>query len=129
MNAGMADVELARRQLTDELTTHQERLFTRARQLTGDHPGAWELLQDTVVEGLRGLPGFQPGTNMRAWLLRIMFNLHVDHCRRHQLFRRLPRLVLVPAPPAEPDVTPEFAPSPEQVREAVGRLAAGDREI
>jgi RNA polymerase sigma-70 factor (ECF subfamily) len=41
-------------------------------------------VQDTLEGAYRYFGHFQPGTNIRAWLLRIMSNLHVSNCRRRE---------------------------------------------
>src|SRR4029077_5781204 len=42
---------------------------------------AWDLVQDTYERALRGKAGFQPGTNLRQWMMTIMYNLFLDRCR------------------------------------------------
>ena len=41
-------------------------------------------MQETYARAFRSWRSFQPGTNLRAWLLRILTNLNVDRGRRVQ---------------------------------------------
>jgi RNA polymerase sigma-70 factor (ECF subfamily) len=41
-------------------------------------------VQDTYARAFRSWHQYQPGTNMRAWLLRILTNLNIDRGRRQQ---------------------------------------------
>ena len=71
--------------LHDELPTMRR----MARWLTGDPHRADDLLQDTLVLALRFRENFREGTNMRAWLIRVMRNRHISMLRRHKLERRI----------------------------------------
>lgn len=63
-----------------ELVRHLPALHTRAAMLERDLAPD-DLVQDTVERALRSWRRFQPGTNVRAWLLTIMQNLFVDRYR------------------------------------------------
>jgi RNA polymerase sigma-70 factor (ECF subfamily) len=55
-----------------------------ARSLTSDVPAADDLVQDTIVLALRAWESFTPGTNLKAWLFRILHNRHLTvRGRRH----------------------------------------------
>jgi RNA polymerase sigma-70 factor (ECF subfamily) len=41
-------------------------------------------MQETYARAFRAWRSFQPGTNLRAWLLRILTNLNIDRGRRQQ---------------------------------------------
>jgi RNA polymerase sigma-70 factor (ECF subfamily) len=53
----------------------------RAMRLEHDPAEADDLVQDTIERALRSWRQYQPGTNLRAWLLTIMQNLFFDRCR------------------------------------------------
>lgn len=49
-------------------------LFNFACWLAQDRTEAEDLVQETYVKALRGFSGFEPGTNFRAWIFRILRN-------------------------------------------------------
>jgi RNA polymerase sigma-70 factor, ECF subfamily len=51
-----------------------DQLYNFAHWLTKDRSEAEDLVQETYVKALRGLASFQPGTNFRAWMYRILRN-------------------------------------------------------
>jgi RNA polymerase sigma-70 factor (ECF subfamily) len=61
-----------------------DQLYQVARHLTGSREEAEDLMQDTYARAFRSWRSFTPGTNLRAWLMRIMTNLNIDRGRRSQ---------------------------------------------
>jgi len=53
---------------------HFERLYNFACWLTHDRQEAEDLVQETYVKALKGFSSFQPGTNFRAWIYKILRN-------------------------------------------------------
>jgi RNA polymerase sigma-70 factor (ECF subfamily) len=53
---------------------HFERLYNFACWLTQDRHEAEDLVQETYVKALKGFSSFQPGTNFRAWIYKILRN-------------------------------------------------------
>lgn len=51
-----------------------DQLYNFARWLTHDTTEAEDLVQETYTKALRGFSSFQPGTNFRAWMYRILRN-------------------------------------------------------
>jgi RNA polymerase sigma-70 factor (ECF subfamily) len=51
-----------------------DQLYNFARWLTQDAADADDLVQETYAKALRGFSSFQPGTNFRAWIYRILRN-------------------------------------------------------
>ena len=49
-------------------------LYNFAHWLTHDREEAEDLVQETYLKALKGFPSFQPGTNFRAWMYRILRN-------------------------------------------------------
>ncbi|MGO9677938.1 MAG: RNA polymerase sigma factor [Candidatus Sulfotelmatobacter sp.] len=53
---------------------HLERLYNFACWLTHDRQEAEDLVQETYAKALKGFSSFQPGTNFRAWIYKILRN-------------------------------------------------------
>ena len=51
-----------------------DRLYNFAHWLTQDRSEAEDLVQETFAKALKGYSSFQPGTNFRAWMYRILRN-------------------------------------------------------
>jgi RNA polymerase sigma-70 factor, ECF subfamily len=61
-----------------------DQVYRVARHLSGSREEAEDLVQETYARAFRSWRSFQPGTNLRAWLLRILTNLNIDRGRRNQ---------------------------------------------
>jgi RNA polymerase sigma-70 factor, ECF subfamily len=53
------------------------RLYNFACWLTQDRAAAEDLVQETYMKALKGFSSFQPGTNFRAWIYRILRNTYL----------------------------------------------------
>jgi RNA polymerase sigma-70 factor (ECF subfamily) len=70
--------------LPSEALDHLDGLFRLARHLTGDDDDAQDLVQDTYARAFGAQSQFAPGSNVRAWLFRILRNRFVDTYRRRR---------------------------------------------
>src|SRR5881275_2194519 len=61
-----------------------DQVYRVARRLVGSREEAEELMQETYARAFRSWRSYTPGTNLRAWLLRILTNLNIDRGRRRQ---------------------------------------------
>src|SRR3989442_1789391 len=61
-----------------------DQVFRVARHLVGSREEAEDLMQETYARAFRSWRSYTPGTNLRAWLLRILTNLNIDRGRRQQ---------------------------------------------
>src|SRR5207248_11412599 len=61
-----------------------DQVYRVARHLVGSREEAEDLMQETYARAFRSWRTFTPGTNLRAWLLRILTNLNIDRGRRQQ---------------------------------------------
>jgi len=59
-------------------------VYRVARHLVGSREEAEDLMQETYARAFRSWRSFTPGTNLRAWLLRILTNLNIDRGRKQQ---------------------------------------------
>ncbi len=63
-------------------------LYAHALSLTQNQHQAEDLLQEVLMKAYRHFHQFKPGTNLRAWLYRIMVNEHIS---RYRKTKRLPQ--------------------------------------
>jgi RNA polymerase sigma-70 factor (ECF subfamily) len=68
----------------EEALALADQVFRVARHLAGSREDAEELVQETYARAFRSWRSYTPGTNLRAWLLRILTNLNIDRGRRSQ---------------------------------------------
>jgi RNA polymerase sigma-70 factor (ECF subfamily) len=68
----------------EEALEFADQVYRVARRLVGSREEAEDLVQETYARAFRSWRTYTPGTNMRAWLLRILTNLNVDRGRRIQ---------------------------------------------
>lgn len=59
-------------------------LWRGARRLARSHADAEDLLQDTLLHAYAGYQTFQEGTNLKAWLFRILYNRWISTYRATQ---------------------------------------------
>jgi RNA polymerase sigma-70 factor (ECF subfamily) len=72
-----------------ELLGHLDTLYGVSCRMTKSTAEAEDLVQDTVVKAMRARDQFQPGTNLKAWLLRILTNTFINRYRRGGLEREI----------------------------------------
>jgi RNA polymerase sigma-70 factor, ECF subfamily len=68
----------------EEALQLSDQVYQVARRLAGSREEAEDLVQDTYARAFRAWRSFEPGTNLRAWLFRILTNLNIDRGRRIQ---------------------------------------------
>ncbi len=61
-----------------------DQVYRVARRLVSTREEAEDLVQETYARAFRSWRSYTPGTNLRAWLLRILTNLNIDRGRRKQ---------------------------------------------
>ena len=99
-----------------------------ARSLAGNNVHlADDLVQDTVVLALQAWDRFTPGSNLKAWLFRILHNrfhsvVGRKHVRAEVVVEDLTALASVPA-------HQEAGPGVAEFRRAFARLSPGHREV
>jgi RNA polymerase sigma-70 factor, ECF subfamily len=59
-------------------------LYAAALRMTRNPTDAEDLVQETYLRAYRGFGGFQEGTNLKAWLYRILTNNFINTYRKKQ---------------------------------------------
>lgn len=98
--------------LAAQIVRLRVRLVRFAWSLTRDSEAAEDLAQETIVRALGSQWRFQPGTNLKAWLFRILRNVHLNALRAT---RTHPALVSIEDLVAEPTGENE-GPNPVEAR-------------
>ena len=62
----------------------RQSLHRHALRLTRDHDDAEDLLQDTLLKAYTAFATFRPGSNLNAWLYRILLNTYINGYRNQQ---------------------------------------------
>jgi RNA polymerase sigma-70 factor, ECF subfamily len=94
MSGGMANPDVNARRIAEnardrvrfeeEALELADQIYRVARRLVSTREEAEDLVQDTYARAFRSWRSYQPGTNLRAWLMRILTNLNIDRGRREQ---------------------------------------------
>src|SRR5829696_5612831 len=80
----LADDARERVRFEEEALDLADQVYRVARGLVNSKEEAEDLVQETYARAFRSWRSFTPGTNLRAWLLRILTNLNIDRGRRNQ---------------------------------------------
>jgi len=83
------DNDILRDQFSTEALTHLDSMFGAAMRLTRSEADAQDLVQDAFLKAYRFYDRYEPGTNMRAWLLRVLTNTFINKYRRSSRERRV----------------------------------------
>jgi RNA polymerase sigma-70 factor (ECF subfamily) len=73
-----------RARFEEEVLELSDQVYRVARRLVPTREEAEDLVQDTYARAFRSWRSYTPGTNLRAWLMRILTNLNIDRGRRDQ---------------------------------------------
>ncbi len=65
----------------DQAMEHMPSLYTAALRMTRNPADAEDLVQETYLRAYRGFGGFTEGTNLKAWLYRILTNTFINRYR------------------------------------------------
>src|SRR5215813_3620175 len=99
-------------------------LLRYALHLEREKAPAEDLVQEALLAAWRNFHQFEPGTNCKAWLFRILKNLH---------YKQMQRKGRQPEVPLEDDgaqfAVPEYISANQQMREAFTRLTPEHQEV
>ncbi|HUJ04931.1 MAG TPA: sigma-70 family RNA polymerase sigma factor [Streptosporangiaceae bacterium] len=119
--AAVLDDQDPRAAFTDQVRPHLPHLYPAALRLTRNPADADDLVQDTLTKAFTSFHQYTPGTNLRAWLHRILATTFINTYRKHQ---RQPRTT-----PADPyadwqrAADPLHRPAPSAEAEALDKIA------
>ena len=68
----------------EQAMEYADALYAAAMRLTRNAADAEDLVQETYLRAYRGFGGFEQGTNLRAWLYRILTNTFINSYRAKQ---------------------------------------------
>ena len=66
---------------SEQAMQYMDALYTAALRLTHNSADAEDLVQETYLKAYRAYGGFEEGTNLRAWLYRILTNTFINSYR------------------------------------------------
>jgi RNA polymerase sigma-70 factor (ECF subfamily) len=75
------DAELSAR-FEREVVPLRDLLYRQAFRMTRNHADAEDLVQETVMKAYAGFGSFRSGTNLKAWLMRILTNTYINGYRK-----------------------------------------------
>ena len=92
---------------------HLADLYRTAKSLVHESSEAEDIVQEVYLEAWKSFHRFEPGTNCRAWMFKILFH------RLHHFRRRLVKASKVEgfASPAEEDSLMAEPPVPQEIRD------------
>ena len=65
----------------DQAMQYAPQLYSAALRMTRNQADAEDLVQETYLRAYRGFGGFEEGTNLKAWLYRILTNTFINSYR------------------------------------------------
>jgi RNA polymerase sigma-70 factor (ECF subfamily) len=103
---------------------YADQLLRVALRLVRNRAQAEDLVQETFLQAWRSFHRFESGTNLRAWLYKIMFNTHYSKRRRE-------RLQLAPSEESIAETIAFDPPTPQRLteEEVIGAVERLPREF
>ncbi len=68
----------------EEAMQYAPQLYSAAMRMTRNRADAEDLVQEAYLKGFRSFHTFNEGTNLRAWLFRILTNTYINKYRKKQ---------------------------------------------
>ena len=76
------DVGETKQAFEEEALKHLDALYRTALRMSRHHEDAEDLVQETFLRALRFSEKFKPGTNLKAWLFKILTNTFINRYRK-----------------------------------------------
>ena len=73
-----------RQRFQDDALPLLDSLYGAALRMTRNPADAEDLVQETMLRAYRAFESFEPGTNLKAWLFRILTNAYINTYRKKQ---------------------------------------------
>jgi RNA polymerase sigma-70 factor (ECF subfamily) len=80
----MTSTVTTREDFAHDAMQHAPQLFSTAMRMTRNRSDAEDLVQETFIKAWRSFATYQQGTNLRAWLFRIMTNTYINKYNAQQ---------------------------------------------
>jgi RNA polymerase sigma factor (sigma-70 family) len=113
-----------RKELERSINDYVTSLRRYALVLTRNSDAAEDLVQETLVKAIAASESWQPGTDLRVWMFRIMHNTHVSERRRHQVREQAKPMLPIPIDTSDPTKRIEL----QQVLDALDQLPEAQRQ-
>jgi RNA polymerase sigma-70 factor (ECF subfamily) len=78
------DPDELRRLFTEQAVPFMDQLYAAAMRMTRNPADAGDLVQETYTKAFGAFHGFEQGTNLKAWLYRILTNTYINSYRKNQ---------------------------------------------
>jgi RNA polymerase sigma-70 factor (ECF subfamily) len=91
-----------REQFQKEAYPFMDEIYASAMRMTRNKENAEDLVSEVYTRAWKSYAQFTPGTNMRAWLYKILTNTYINHYRSKQ---RQPSIVNLDQPTGDEDST------------------------
>jgi RNA polymerase sigma-70 factor (ECF subfamily) len=114
---------------TSIVNEHWDAVYRLLRTLSGNVHDTEDLTQETFLRAMQKLDSFQPGTNLRSWLLRIGSNAFYDRQRKRKRAKAQPLEQELPGPEEAPGHALETAQQAALVRAAMKELSELTRMV
>jgi RNA polymerase sigma-70 factor (ECF subfamily) len=73
-----------RRLFAEQAIPYMDQLYAAAMRMTRNPADAGDLVQETYTKAFGAFAGFEQGTNLKAWLYRILTNTYINTYRKNQ---------------------------------------------
>lgn len=113
-----------RKELERSIHDYTTSLRRYALVLSRNSDAAEDLVQETLVKAIAASESWEPGTDLRVWMFRIMHNTFISERRRHQVREHAKPMLPKPVDTTDPTKRIEL----QQVLDALNLLPEAQRQ-